>query len=451
MDRLFGTDGVRGIANRELTPDLAYRLGYAGAKVLAVNTDKKPTILIGMDTRISCHMLEAALVAGICSAGADAVLCGVLPTPGIAYLTVKYKYDAGVMISASHNSFEYNGIKFFSGSGFKLSDEIEDEIERTVDEYDIYSKSRPIGEEVGMAIQSPEFAHQYVEHLKRRMSVDLTGMRIAIDCANGAASAIAPSLFEDLGATVVSIGTQPNGLNINKNCGSTHLEHLSQLVVGEKCDIGLAFDGDADRFLAIDDAGNLVDGDAIMSIIGMDMRDNGELKSDTIVVTVMSNLGLDIMARENGLILEKTKVGDRYVLEKMLEKGFNIGGEQSGHVILLDHATTGDGILTALALLKALYRKGQKLSNAAEIIRILPQVLLSAKVKNEDKAKAMEFSLLMSSIAKYETQLDGKGRILVRASGTEPIIRVMIEGENEEEISLMARDLVAIIQKNFIV
>ncbi|MBN1775143.1 MAG: phosphoglucosamine mutase [Clostridiales bacterium] len=451
MARLFGTDGVRGIANRELTPDLAYRLGYAGAKVLAVNTDKKPTILIGMDTRISCPMLEAALAAGICSAGADVLLCGVLPTPGIAYLASKYKYDAGVMISASHNSFEYNGIKFFSGNGFKLSDEIEDEIERTVNEYDIYSQSRPVGEEVGTAVKRPESGHQYIEHLKRRMSVDLTGMRIAIDCANGAASEIAPSLFEDLGATVIAIGNQPNGLNINKNCGSTHLEVLSQLVVTEKCDIGLAFDGDADRFLAIDGSGNLVDGDAIMSIIAMDMKENGELKYDTIVVTVMSNLGLDIMANENGIVLEKTKVGDRYVLEKMLEKGYNIGGEQSGHVILLDHATTGDGILTALALLKALYRRGQSLVEASEIIHILPQVLLSAKVKNEDKAKVMEFDLLKSTIEKYESQLNGKGRILVRASGTEPIIRVMIEGENEEEISLMARDLVAIIQKNFIV
>ncbi|MBN1892166.1 MAG: phosphoglucosamine mutase [Clostridiales bacterium] len=451
MTRLFGTDGVRGVANRELTPDLAYKLGFAGAKVLAVNADTKPTILIGMDTRISCHMLEAALVAGICSAGADAVLCGVLPTPGVAYLTQKYKYDAGVMISASHNSFEYNGIKFFSGNGFKLSDEIEDEIERTVKEYDIYSKSRPDGEEVGTVIRQKDAAHHYVEHLKRRMSVDLTGMRIAIDCANGAASEIAPDLFEDLGATIVPMGNQPDGLNINKNCGSTHLEHLSQLVLTEKCDIGLAFDGDADRFLAIDEDGELIDGDAIMSIVAMDMKESGELKSDTVVVTVMSNLGLDIMAKENGLVLEKTKVGDRYVLEKMIEKNYNIGGEQSGHVILLDHATTGDGILTALSLLKALFRKEQSLKEASKIIRILPQVLLSAKVKNEDKAKVMKFDPLLSAIEKYEKELNGKGRILVRASGTEPIIRVMIEGENEEEISLMARDLVAIIQKNFIV
>ncbi|NLW89570.1 MAG: phosphoglucosamine mutase [Clostridiaceae bacterium] len=451
MSRLFGTDGVRGIANSELTPDLAYKLGFAGARVLAVSSDIKPTLLIGMDTRISCNMLEAALAAGICSAGADVVLCGVLPTPAIAYLTSKYKYDAGVMISASHNSYEYNGIKFFSGNGLKLSDEIEDEIERTVNEYDIYSKSRPVGEDVGTVIRRPESARQYVEHLKRRMSVDLSGMRIAMDCANGAASAIAPSLFEDLGATVIAIGNTPNGLNINKNCGSTHLEQLSMTVISEKCDIGLAFDGDADRFLGIDETGKVIDGDVIMSIIASDMKENGELNSDTIVVTVMSNLGLDIMAEKNGIVLEKTKVGDRYVLERMLEKDYNIGGEQSGHVILLDHATTGDGILTALALLKALYRKGLKLSEASKIIRILPQVLMSAKVKNEDKTKVMEFGLLMSTIEKYEEQLNGKGRILVRASGTEPIIRVMIEGEDEEEISLMARDLVSIIQKNFIV
>lgn len=451
MDRLFGTDGVRGVANTELTPDLAFRLGYAGANVLAVNTNKKPSILIGMDTRISCKMLEAALVAGICSAGADAILCGVLPTPAIAYLTGKYKCDAGVMISASHNSFEYNGIKFFSGNGFKLSDDIEDEIERRVKEYDVFSKSRPSGEEVGTAYFRDEASHQYVEHLKRRMSVDLSGMRIAIDCANGAASYIAPGLFEDLGATVVVIGNKPNGMNINKNCGSTHLEALQNIVVAEKCDLGLAFDGDADRLLAVDDNGITVDGDKILSVIAMDMKENGELKSDTLVVTVMSNLGLDIMAKKNKMLLEKTKVGDRYVLERMIEKDLNVGGEQSGHVILLDHASTGDGILTALALLQALYRKKCTLSTATEIIHILPQVLLSAKVKNEDKKKAMELTELTEAIAKYEKVLDGKGRILVRASGTEPIIRVMIEGENEDEISLMARALVTIIQTKLIV
>jgi phosphoglucosamine mutase len=450
MERLFGTDGVRGIANKELTPDLAFRLGYAGAKVLAVKSNKKPTILIGMDTRISCKMLEAALVAGICSAGADAILSGVIPTPGVAYLTNKYRCDAGVMISASHNSFEYNGIKFFSGNGFKLSDEMEDEIEKRVREYDVFSKGRSTGEDVGVSYFKEDASHEYTEHIKRRMSVDLTGMRIAIDCANGAASHIAPRLFEDLGAAVIVIANKPNGININKNCGSTHLEKLQDVVVSQKCDLGLAFDGDADRLLAVDGEGNIVDGDAIISIIGLDMKENGELKSDTLVVTIMSNLGLDQMAKKNGLSLEKTKVGDRYVLERMINKGFNVGGEQSGHVILLDHAKTGDGILTALALMQALLRKGKSLSQASNVIRILPQVLLSAKVKNEDKNSAMECKELLNAIAGCENALGDKGRILVRASGTEPIIRVMIEGENEDEISLMARDLVAIIQTKFV-
>lgn len=450
MERLFGTDGVRGIANKELTPDLAFRLGYAGAKVLAVKANKKPTILIGMDTRISCKMLEAALVAGICSAGADAILSGVIPTPGVAYLTNKYKCDAGIMISASHNSFEYNGIKFFSGNGFKLSDEMEDEIEKRVREYDVFSKGRLTGEEVGVSFFKEDASHEYTEHIKRRMSVDLTGMRIAIDCANGAASHIAPRLFEDLGAAVIVIGNKPNGININKNCGSTHLEKLQDVVVAQKCDLGLAFDGDADRLLAVDGKGNIVDGDAIISIIGLDMKVNGELKLDTLVVTVMSNLGLDHMAKKNGLSLEKTKVGDRYVLERMIKKGLNVGGEQSGHVILLDHATTGDGILTALALMQALLRKENSLLQASNVIRILPQVLLSAKVKNEDKKSVMECKELLDAIVVCENALGEKGRILVRASGTEPIIRVMIEGENEDEISLMARDLVAIIQTKFV-
>ena len=449
MSRLFGTDGVRGVANKELTPDLAFRLGYAGAMVLAVNANRKPKILIGMDTRISCKMLEAALVGGICSAGADVIKCGVIPTPAVAYLTKKYKCDAGVMISASHNSFEFNGIKFFSGNGFKLSDEIEDEIEKRVTDYDVFSKNRVVGEEVGTVYEKTVAAHDYIEHLKRRMSVDLSGMRIAIDCANGASYDVASELFEDLGAVVVVIGNQPNGVNINKDCGSTHMEKLQELVVLEKCDLGLAFDGDADRLLAVDGAGKMVDGDMIMSIIANDMKCFGELKSNTIVATVMSNLGLDIMAEKNGIHVEKTKVGDRYVLENMLENDYNIGGEQSGHVILLDHATTGDGMLTALALLKALKRKDQSLEQAGEIIHILPQVLLSAKAKNEDKAAAMALPELQTAIQNYETELAGKGRILVRASGTEPIVRVMIEGENKEEIALMAGNLVGIIQRHF--
>ncbi len=445
MGRLFGTDGVRGIANRDLTPDLAYKLGFAGAMVLAGDTIHKPKILIGCDTRISCGMLEAALTAGICSAGADVFLCGVVPTPAVAYLTRKYSCDAGVMISASHNSYEYNGIKFFSGSGFKLPDDTEDEIEAIVAAYDEENHTRPLGGHIGQRIVMEEAAHEYAEHIKRRLSVDLTDLKIAIDCANGASSAIAPDLFVDLGAKVFVTCNKPDGLNINQNCGSTHLGQLRSLVLTKGCDLGLAFDGDADRLLALDQYGNLVDGDAILAIIGADMKENHELKADTMVVTVMSNMGLDIMARETGLVLEKTAVGDRYVLEKMLAGGFNLGGEQSGHVILLDHSTTGDGILSALALLRVLVRKQKALSELAKIIKVLPQILLPAKIPDDKKSRALEDEDLLKTIKNYDALLNGRGRILVRASGTEPIIRVMIEGENQEAIKEMAEHIVDLI------
>jgi phosphoglucosamine mutase len=445
MKRMFGTDGVRGIANRDLTPDLAYRLGVAGAMVLAGDTSHKPTILIGCDTRISCGMLEAALTAGICSAGADVFLCGVVPTPAVAYLTHKYKCEAGIMISASHNSYEYNGIKFFSGNGFKLPDDTEDEIEAMVHSYDESKFNRPLGGQIGQRIFLKEAAHEYEEHIKRRLSVDLSNLKIAIDCANGSASAIAPDLFKDLGATIFVTSNQPDGLNINRNCGSTSMGNLRDLIRREGCDIGLAFDGDADRLLAMDEYGITVDGDAILAIIGLDMKDTKELNSDTIVVTVMSNLGLDIMAKEQGLSLEKTKVGDRYVLEKMLAGGFNLGGEQSGHVILLDHSTTGDGILTALALLRVLVRRKKPLSKIANVISVFPQVLKPARIPDDKKHKALEDKDLIAVIKKYEKTLDGRGRILVRASGTEPMIRVMIEGEDLTEINAMAEHLVELI------
>lgn len=445
MKRMFGTDGVRGIANKELTPDLAYKLGVAGAMVLAGDTSQKPTILIGCDTRISCGMLEAALTAGICSAGADVYLCGVIPTPAVAYLTHKYKCEAGIMISASHNSYEYNGIKFFSGNGFKLPDDTEDEIEALVRAYDEHSRKRPVGGQIGQRIYREEAAHEYEEHIKRRLSVDLSNLKIAIDCANGAASAIAPDLFRDLGAVVCVTSDHPDGLNINHNCGSTNMSSLRDLVRREGCDIGLAFDGDADRLLAMDEFGNPVDGDVILAIIGLDMKQTKELNSDTIVVTVMSNLGFDIMAKEQGLTLEKTKVGDRYVLEQMLAGGFNLGGEQSGHVILLDHATTGDGILTALALLRVLVRRKKSLSKITNVITVLPQVLKPARIPEEKKHKVLDDKDLHAAIAKYEVQLNGRGRILVRASGTEPMIRVMIEGEDLAVINDMAEHLVELI------
>ncbi|MEA4889072.1 MAG: phosphoglucosamine mutase [Clostridiaceae bacterium] len=445
MARMFGTDGVRGIANKELTPDLAYRLGWAGALVLAGECRHKPVILVGNDARISCSMLEAALVAGICSAGADAFIAGVVPTPGIAYLSRKYHCDAGVMISASHNSYEFNGIKFFSGTGHKLPDETEDRIENMIHAYDEQVGDRPTGDAIGRRIEKKNASHDYVEHLKRRMSVDLSGLKIGLDCANGASAHIATGLFSDLGADVVAIGIEPDGVNINANCGSLHLDRLRGLVRRESCDIGIAFDGDADRMLAVDENGVVVDGDVLMAIIALDMKQLGQLRQDTLVVTVMSNLGLEIMARENGIALVKTKVGDRYVLEEMLKSGYVIGGEQSGHIILLDHATTGDGLLSALRLLRALTRTGKRLSEARRVMTVLPQVTKSAHIDNCRKAQVLEDEEICAAVNMMERQLDGCGRVLVRASGTEPIIRVMLEGQDTERITRMAEQLTQLI------
>lgn len=449
MGRLFGTDGVRGVANKELTPDLAYRLGWAGALVLAGESSHRPMILVGTDTRISCAMLESALVAGICSAGADALVCGVIPTPGVAYLARKYQCDAGVVISASHNAFEFNGIKFFSSQGYKLPDAIEDKIEQYLLEYDDLSCERPTGAAVGRRIEKKNASRDYAEHLKRRMGVDLSGMKIGLDCANGACAHIAPGLFSDLGADIVAIGIEPDGCNINDNCGSTSLDRLRHMVRRESCDIGIAFDGDADRMLAVDENGVVVDGDGIMAIIALDMKEQAQLRENTIVVTVMSNLGLDIMARNNDLKLAKTKVGDRYVLEEMLRQGFVLGGEQSGHVILLEHSTTGDGMLSALRLLRSLSRWNQRLSEARNVITVLPQVQKSARVPNDKKDKVMEDPDVLAAVAKIEQQLADAGRVLVRASGTEPIIRVMLEGRDQEQIGQMAEQLTELIASRY--
>ncbi len=448
MGRLFGTDGVRGVANKELTPDLAFKLGWAGAQVLAGECTHKPVIIVGSDTRISCAMLESALVAGICSAGADVFICGVIPTPGIAYLVRKYKCDAGVMISASHNSFEFNGIKFFSSQGYKLPDDVEDRIEELVKSYD-ENAERPVGDQLGHRIEKKNASRDYSEHLKRRMGVDLSGMKIGLDCANGACAHIAPGLFSDLGADVAAIGTEPDGVNINDQCGSTHLERLRQLVRRESCDIGIAFDGDADRMLAVDENGYVIDGDVIMAIVALDMKRQNQLKDDTLVVTVMSNLGLDIMAEERGLKLVKTKVGDRYVLEEMLKEGYAIGGEQSGHIILLDHSTTGDGMLSALRLLRALVNNSERLNEAKNVMTVLPQVLKSARVPNERKTAAMEDTDIKAACDKIQSQLGNKGRILVRASGTEPIIRVMLEGQDIDEITKMTDQVTELIVSKY--
>lgn len=446
MARLFGTDGVRGVANSELTAELAYNLGKAGAYALTAETKHTAKILVGMDTRVSGHMLEAALIAGICSVGAEAICLGVIPTPAVAYLTRFYNADAGIVISASHNPFEFNGIKFFDSKGYKLPDAIEDIIEEIINKgcKDI---PVPTGKEVGVKSDRDSALNDYMAFLRNTVDCDLKGLNIAIDCANGAAYKAAPLLLSEMGANVSVMHNIPDGLNINKNCGSTHLASLQKFVVEKKADIGFAFDGDADRVLAVDENGCVVDGDKAMAIIGLDLKNRGMLAQDTIVATVMSNLGFDIMARENGLKIAKTKVGDRYVLEEMLDKGYVLGGEQSGHVIFLKHNTTGDGLLTALQLLRVLKTSSKKLSELSSIMQVLPQVLKNAKVKNENKHRYMEDELVAHLCCELETEFHGDGRVLIRPSGTEPLVRVMIEGRDQEYITRRAVELASIIEE----
>jgi phosphoglucosamine mutase len=446
MKRLFGTDGVRGVANSELTAELAYKLGQAGAYVLTAETRHVPKILVGMDTRISGRMLEAALVAGICSVGAEAICLGVIPTPAVAYLTRFYNADAGVVISASHNPFEFNGIKFFNSKGYKLSDEIEDRIDAIITK-NSEPLPAPTGSRVGIRTDRESAMQDYADFLKSTVDCDLTGLKIAVDCANGAAFKAAPEVLSGLGAHICVINNHPDGININKNCGSTHIKGLQQYVRECGADLGFAFDGDADRVLAVDENGNLIDGDRIMAIIGLELKKRGKLARDTIVATVMSNLGFDIMAAGSGIKLAKTKVGDRYVLEEMLDKGYVLGGEQSGHVIFLDYNTTGDGLLTALQLLKTVRSTGRSLSELASVMQVLPQVLKNAKVKNENKHRYMEDELVARLCCELETEFHGEGRVLIRPSGTEPLVRVMIEGKNQEYIARRAAELAEIIEK----
>ncbi|MDK2789398.1 MAG: phosphoglucosamine mutase [Epulopiscium sp.] len=445
MGRLFGTDGVRGVANTELTIELAYKLGQAGAYVLTKETHHQPIILVGRDTRISGNMLEAALVAGICSVGAKAVKLGVVPTPAVAYLTRKYKADAGVVISASHNPVKYNGIKFFNSEGYKLRDELEEEIEGIILDH-TEELPTPVGEEIGTIIEEPDALNDDVDFLKSTINVDLKGLKIAVDCANGAAYMAGPKVLEALGAELIVTGSEPNGCNINKNCGSTHIEALQEIVKANKVDLGLAFDGDADRCLAVDENGNLVDGDQIMAICGLQMKKENTLTGNTIVATVMSNLGLFIMAEKNGINVEKTKVGDRYVLEEMLKDNYKLGGEQSGHIIFLDYNTTGDGILTALQLLSVMKKTGKKLSELASVMEVLPQVLVNAKVSNEKKYSYLENKTVKKAIEELEAKFAGEGRVLIRPSGTEPLIRVMIEGKDEKVLKEEAEKLAELIK-----
>ncbi|MCY6371488.1 phosphoglucosamine mutase [Clostridium ganghwense] len=445
MSRLFGTDGVRGIANEELTADLAYQLGRAGAFVLTEGTHK-PKILVGMDTRISGDMLESALVAGILSVGAEAICVGVIPTPAVAYLTRKYNADAGVVISASHNPVEYNGIKFFNGQGYKLRDELEDKIQSII-ENNFEGVPSPTGADLGRKIKEEAAVEDYVEFAKSTIDVDLKGVKIALDCANGAAYKTSVETFRQLGAEVVVINNDPDGANINKNCGSTHPEELMDYVVRKGCDLGLAFDGDADRCLAVDDKGNLIDGDFIIAICAKHLKEQGKLKDDMVVVTVMSNLGLDLAFKKEGISTIKTKVGDRYVLEEMVKYGYALGGEQSGHVIFLDYNTTGDGLVTGLQVAAVVKKSGKKLSELASMMTKLPQVLVNAKVPNNMKDIHEKDSEIVEEIKKMEEKLDGCGRVLIRPSGTEPLVRVMLEGKNQEELDQMAHSLAKLIEK----
>ncbi|HOB19871.1 MAG TPA: phosphoglucosamine mutase [Candidatus Atribacteria bacterium] len=445
MGRLFGTDGVRGLANRELTCDLAYKLGQAGAYVLT-GEKHKPRILIGRDTRISGDMLEAALAAGICSVGADAIVVGVLPTPAIAYLARHYGADAGAVISASHNPMEYNGIKFFNSQGYKLPDELENRIEDIILDK---AEELPLSEgaDLGRIVRIDDAVDEYVEFLKSTIEGDLKGFRIALDCANGAAYEAAPRLFEALGAEVHTISNEPNGVNINAGCGSTHPEKLQEFVKELGADVGLAFDGDADRLIAVDEKGEIVDGDQIMVMCALCMSERGVLKDNTVVTTVMSNLGLDLALKKAGLTSVKTKVGDRYVLEKMLDGGFSIGGEQSGHIIFLDHNTTGDGLLTALQMLGVMKRSGDKLSKLAAQMKKYPQVLVNARVSEQKKHSYADDPVIREEIGKIESRFKDEGRVLIRPSGTEPLVRVMIEGADQKEIEEYAVKLARLIEE----
>ncbi len=445
MARLFGTDGVRGIANEELTPTLAMQLGQAGAYVLTKEKKHKPTIMVGCDTRISGDMLANALMAGACSVGANCVYVGVLPTPAVAYLAQKYKVDAGVVISASHNPVEFNGIKFFNGDGYKLPDAQEDEIEALI-RNDLSGIKFPIGPGVGKIKIRTDAREEYINHAKNAVGVELGGMKIVVDCAEGASFYTSVETLKELGGNVVAIHNNPDGTNINANCGSTHMQELQARVVYEKASIGLAFDGDADRLLAVDENGKIVDGDQIMAIVGNYLKSRGKLKHDTIVATVMSNLGFSLMCDSHGITLERTKVGDRYVLEHMKEIGASLGGEQSGHIIFLDENTTGDGLLSALHLLQVMVQTGKSLSELAGIMEVLPQALVNAKAANHKKERYMEYPEIAAAIRKLEDKFNGEGRVLIRPSGTEPLVRVMIEGKDQQEIQEEASRLANLIQ-----
>ncbi len=446
MGEFFGTDGVRGVANEGLTPQFAFELGRAGAFVLAKNCEgmDKPKIVIGKDTRISGDMLEAALVAGICSVGVDVLTVGIMPTPAIAFLTRDLGAAAGVVISASHNPVEDNGIKFFSATGHKLPDEVENQIEAHL-RAGVGKIPSPVGSEVGRVFHVDDAEDRYVRFTKSSVPGSLKGLKIVIDCSNGAAYHVSPRIFRELGAEVIPIFNHPDGVNINYHCGSTHPEELQKRVVFEKADLGLAHDGDADRVIAVDEKGNIVDGDHIMMVCGTYLKEQNKLPQNTIVLTVMSNLGLHLGLKAAGINVLETKVGDRYVMEELLKSGAAFGGEQSGHIIFLDHNTTGDGVLTALQLVAVVKECGKPLSELAGQMEKYPQVLVNVRVA--DKKAAMEASEVLDAIRDGEAQLHGKGRILVRPSGTEPLVRVMAEGPDDETLQNLVDDIAAVISR----
>ncbi|MDI9476568.1 MAG: phosphoglucosamine mutase [Natronincolaceae bacterium] len=447
MGKLFGTDGVRGIVNKDLTPELAYKLGRVGAYVLMnKNNNKKSKIAIGKDTRISGDLLESSIAAGFLSMGVDVVSLGVIPTPAVAHLIRHLGADFGIVISASHNPAEYNGIKFFNSEGYKLSDETEDEIEEYIMNHDDVD-NRAEGRDVGLIVNNENSTDRYVNFLKTTVGCNFKGLRIAVDTGNGAAYRVAPKLLRDLGADVLIINDQPNGVNINENCGSTNPQKVVELVKETNADIGLSFDGDADRLITVDEKGNVIDGDYIMAICATHLKKHGKLKNNTVVATVMSNMGFEIAMKEHGCNVIKTKVGDKYVLEEMVKGKYCLGGEQSGHIIFLDYNTTGDGLLTAVQLIAVMKEEGKKLSQLASIMTSYPQVLVNARVKNENKVKYEEDPVIMEEIRAIEKKMTGQGRVLIRPSGTEALVRVMLEGKNQNELNILATDLAKLIER----
>ncbi len=447
--KLFGTDGVRGVANIEpMTTEMAMQLGRAAAFVFKDGGgSRRHRIVIGKDTRLSGYMIENALVAGICSMGVDVLLVGPLPTPGIAFITSSMRADAGVVISASHNLYQDNGIKFFSSSGYKLPDELELKIEDLIINHRL-DELRPIADEVGKAYRISDAIGRYVVSLKDTFpkDLDLQGVRIVLDCAHGAGYKVAPAVFTELGAEVIAIGVDPNGMNINDGCGSMHPEVMAEKVCEYRADLGIALDGDADRVIFVDENGVEVDGDHIMALCGTELIKAGELKKKTVVATVMSNMGLDIAMKKVGGKVIRTAVGDRYVVEEMLKGGYNLGGEQSGHMIFHDHSTTGDGILSALQVLSIIQRSGKKLSELAQVMTSLPQILVNVRVR--EKADLKKIAPIKKIIAEVESELGDKGRVLVRYSGTEPLLRVMIEGENQSRIETLANQVAEAVREH---